>query len=230
MKYPAWFPFPVCWLRSFLILLEAQLAALVVMVAFLITSLPAALTSMAYESVFVFWMIFWGVVPPVYLFAQCDRLIWHRPQSPRSALAWLPSWKSWLEGMFAYGGLAIAALVPALIYSLSQDYRYYGYYRRPTPEDLAWMGAIAFILLAYIYHLRFLFNRQLGNEVTDLRTRWARGDARYQRRFSGGKKPRPNPPRPKAQTPKPKPKPVKPPATDLDAELEKLRRKMEGKD
>lgn len=230
MRYPVWFPFPVCWLRALLVMVEAQLVALVVMVAFIVTSLPAALTSMASDDVFLFWLVVWGVVSPVYWFAQCDRLIWHRPKSPRSGLAWLPGWKSWLEGVFAYGGLAIAALVPVVIYALGQNYSYYGYYRRPTPEDLTWMGAIAFILLSYIYHLRLLFNRQLGGEVADLRERWARGEARFQRRFSGGKKPRPNPPRAKAQTPKPKPKPVKPPASDIDAELENLRRKMQGKD
>lgn len=125
MKYPVWFPFPICWLRSLLVMIELKFAVLFGMLSFLITSLPAALTSMAHDSLFVFWMFVWAVVAPIYLFAQCDRFIWHRPKPPRNFFSWLPGWKSWIEGVFAYGGVLLAAAPPILLYSLAQDPYYY---------------------------------------------------------------------------------------------------------
>lgn len=228
MKYPVWFPVPQAWLRALILFLSLIPCVLLWRTFAPILEIPERLAArrspVALElawDIFFWWLLILGILAPIVINVVIDRCIWSKPKPSQRFLRWFPRLISWLEGAYAWLGFLLSFVVVAVVdMVLTDDWRYVDFEERAK----VLMG-IVFILCAYWFQLRHRF----VGEVTDLRSRWAKGEARYQRRFTG-KKAQSNPPRAKAQSPKPKPKPVKPPASDLDAELEKLRRKMEGKD
>ncbi|TVQ57386.1 MAG: hypothetical protein EA366_08630 [Spirulina sp. DLM2.Bin59] len=220
MKYPDWLPYPRYWLKTLLIFVQVNLAFLAGSFAFTVTSLPAFLTSAADDTGEVFgrWLFFWVIAVPIYVFAQCDRVTWHRPKN-WEGLAWLPAWRSWFEGIFAYLTIAISIATPSVMIALGSSNLRYRY--EPTEDEIAAVMAIAFILSAYIYHVRGLIWRWWLSETARLRPtpKVNRTKTKTQRK-----------PAPKSHRPTSKAKlMLSKPMTDIDREIEELKRKLEGK-
>jgi hypothetical protein len=226
MKYPAWFPFPQSWLRAAILFLSLLPIMFIWWIFAPILELPSRLEiqrSKLALDILAYWFLILGVLAPVAINAWIDLWVWNKPNPERRFLRWFPRWNSWLEGGYAWLGFLLCLVLVFGVDLVLTDAWQNVYYFEERAKVLM---AIVFIICAYWFQLRHRF----VGEVTDLRTRWAKGEARYQRRFTG-KKSQPNPPRSKVQSPKPQSKSVKPPApaSNIDAELERLRREM-GKD
>ncbi|MEA5418539.1 hypothetical protein VB712_04820 [Spirulina sp. CCNP1310] len=148
MKYP-WLPRPRYIIKSLLLIPEAALAATIgeffgsLMIIPLVFGGGPGIS----ELLAVFGSLFSVVLVPIYVFAQGDRLIWHRPKRWGN-LGWLPHKRSWGEGIFAYFTLMIAVGIPIVSMEIVGD----------TSQEFtggqAIIFAIAFFAIAsYLYHL-----------------------------------------------------------------------------
>lgn len=149
MKYPDWLPYRRYILKSFLLILETALAATIgeffgsLMIIPLVFGGGPGIS----ELLTVFGSLFSVILMPVYIFAQCDRLIWHRPKRWGN-LGWLPHKRSWGEGIFAYFTFIFAVGIPVVIMEAVSDIS------QGLTDRQAITLAIAFFTIAsYLYHL-----------------------------------------------------------------------------
>jgi len=202
--YPNWLPYPRYIIKSFLLILEAGVAMAIGQVAMVLMAIPLVFGGGLgiVEAIAALWFLLWVFIAPIWIFAQCDRLLWHKPKH-WDRLGWLPHNRSIGEGIFAYFALLVGFGIPGLIVAIVSGDRYVS--PRLTDEQLTPLAIVVITIMSYLYHLGgFIF-------------RWQQATFK---------------PKPKAKPHRPTSK-VKPtlskPMTDIDREIEELKRKMEGK-
>ena len=152
MKYPKWFPYPLCWVKA--IALFAYLGvAFRISLFWGIISVASGVKSEALLVVLFLPFLLLAIVHHICIGAKSK---WH----------WFPNWCSWRTSINALIIGLLACLIAVLIfYPLSNEFSsqildYDLLTQQELENDAVWYTIIALIIAAYLYHYDYLVRQR----------------------------------------------------------------------
>lgn len=144
MKYPKWFPYPICWVKSLALLIYLGLS-LRVAVFWGMLGTAIGIQHRALLLVLLLPFVFLVVIHHICIGAKSKR-------------HWFPSWCSWRTALNAMivGSLAFTLAI-LIFYPLSSEFasqtsRYHFLTQQEFDNDAVWYAVIALTVAAYLYH------------------------------------------------------------------------------
>ncbi|MGL5874213.1 MAG: hypothetical protein ACRC2R_17900 [Xenococcaceae cyanobacterium] len=154
MRYPLYFPFPSCWLKA--LILTVSLIPLTIFFRLFGKSTLYALVIFSERSgwQFLTWFAIVGCIVPIFILGHIYQFLWGEP--PRKLPKWIPSPKSWVEGLWMWIVGIIAIAIPVLGFLAWHDFNP----PYPLSDREGQILTIAFLVVsAYLYHVRVLVKR-----------------------------------------------------------------------
>jgi hypothetical protein len=156
MLYPYWFPFPSCWLKA--LILEVSLIPLRIILSIVGESAFNALEVGWHSDPWRFWMwiVIAGVIAPIFVLGHIYQWLWGEPN--RHLPKWMPSLKSWLEGLWSWFVCLITLAILLVVMFIWYD----GYLPKTLSDEEANFLGIGFLIMAaYFYHFRVLMQQRI---------------------------------------------------------------------
>lgn len=154
--WPAWFPYPRAWLRSFVLMLWMFI---VLRVALFWGSLSGIVFSEALNDPEpVLWFLGVSILAAIVVFAYTHHFLLGKPTKHRWP-KWLPSPKSLWEGVFASVVMILAIVIGVMRVMPFHDFSIYTSQARLETEG-TWFGFICFVTATYLYQVEFLLRRR----------------------------------------------------------------------
>ncbi|MGL5872854.1 MAG: hypothetical protein ACRC2R_10885 [Xenococcaceae cyanobacterium] len=156
MRYPFWFPYPRCWLKT--LILQISLIPIPMLMRMVGESAFNALEVEFHADPWRAWSFLAIIaIAPIYYFSLINKLLWER--SKRKLPWWLPSAKSWGEGIWQLAIVLLTAIAVFIAWLA-----YYDFAPPIAISDLTLeiMTYGSFVILAYLYHLRLLASRVIA--------------------------------------------------------------------
>ncbi len=162
MKYPVWFPYPSCWLKTLILSFSLSFVIFLLRITGRI-SLRALNIVFAEDYEYLVWvalgwLIIFGVILPIFLFSHVYQFLWS-DRNPRFPV-WLPNWFSLGEGIWSWQVTIIGLVVGLfMIVEFSPGSSFYDIDPELTKTQLK-IGVISwFFTSAYLHHMRLLLGK-----------------------------------------------------------------------
>lgn len=166
MKYPAWFPYPMCWLKTIILCFSFVFTVFVCRVVGRI-SLTTILTSAIFikdptprDWALLAWVIFIAVLFPIFLLAHIHQFLWSDPDPKLPS--WCPNWVSLGEGIWGWAVAITGVIIGWLMIEEFCPRNTVNRYGELT-EVAKNIAAFSWLFTAaYLYHIRLLSARMFN--------------------------------------------------------------------